>query len=75
MECSFTSYYCLNSLVWKSKFINKIGKISDFFSNINSRYLLKLVKTIQDDLDIFSTQLQLEFSFKGIYSLNSCFGI
>src|SRR5258708_12671609 len=53
----------------KSKFITKIGKISGFFPNINSRYLVKSVKTIQDDLDIFSTRLQSEFLFKKISSL------
>jgi hypothetical protein len=54
----------------KSKFITKIGKISGFFPNINSRYLVKSVKTIQDDLDIFSTRLLSEFSFKEINSLD-----
>src|SRR5258708_29132149 len=53
----------------KSKFITKIGKISGFFPNINSRYLVKSVNTIQDDLDIFSTRLHSEFLFNKIRSL------
>src|ERR1700722_9081650 len=54
----------------KSKFINKIGKISSFFPHINSRYLVKSTKTIQDDLDIYSVRLQSEFAFKSINSLD-----
>lgn len=53
----------------KSKFINKIGKISGFFPNTNSRYLVKSVKTIQDDLDTYSKRLQSEFLFKKVDSL------
>jgi hypothetical protein len=54
----------------KSKFINKIGKISGFFPNINSRYLVKSVKTIQDELELFSARLHSEFSFRKINSVD-----
>ncbi|NII25779.1 DUF3037 domain-containing protein [Pseudoflavitalea sp. X16] len=54
----------------KSKFITKIGKISSFFPNINSRFLIKSVKTIHEDLDTFSTRLQSEFAFKRFNSLD-----
>jgi len=42
--------------ILKSKFINKIGKISSFFPNINSRYLIKSIKTIQQDLAFQETR-------------------
>ena len=54
----------------KSKFINKIGKISSFFPHVNSRYLVKLTKTIQDELDTYSVRLQSEFAFKRINFLD-----
>ena len=56
--------------VLQSKFINKIGNISSFFPNINSRYLLKSIKTIMHHLDAISEQLGSEFSFDKIDSID-----
>ena len=56
--------------ILKSKFINKIGKISSFFPNINSRYLIKSIKTIQQDLEMFSNRFNSELSFKKIDSID-----
>jgi hypothetical protein len=50
--------------VLKSKFINRIGSISSYFTNINSRYLIKSVKVVQNQLDIVSAQLNTEFAFE-----------
>jgi hypothetical protein len=54
----------------KSKFINKIGKISGFFSKTNSRYLLKVVKMIQDDFDVYAGRLKSEIKFKEISQID-----
>jgi hypothetical protein len=53
----------------RGRFINKIGNISSYFPNTNSRYLIKSIKTIQDNLDGFSDRLKTEFSFVQIDSL------
>jgi hypothetical protein len=53
----------------KSKFINKIGNISGFFPNTNSRYLLKSIRTIQEDLENISTRISSEFRFTQIESI------
>ncbi len=53
-----------------SRFINKIGNISSFFPNTNSRYLIKSVKTIYENLDKISIGLQSEFAFKKFDSLS-----
>jgi hypothetical protein len=53
----------------KSKFINKIGRISSFFLHTNSKYIIKSVKTIQEALNIFSSRLNSEFVFRKISSL------
>ncbi|MGB8190841.1 MAG: DUF3037 domain-containing protein [Chitinophagaceae bacterium] len=55
----------------KSKFINRIGKISSFFPGMNSRYLIKSVKFIQDQMDILSARLMSEFLFEKKSSLDS----
>ena len=52
-----------------SKFINKIGNISSFFPNINSRYLIKSIKTIQDELENYSDRLKSELIFSQIASV------
>jgi hypothetical protein len=54
----------------KSKFINKIGNISGFFPNTNSRYLIKSIKTIQHDLELYSQRFVSEFSFDSIESVD-----
>src|SRR5579859_2069881 len=53
----------------KSKFINRIGNISSFFPNINSRYLIKSIKTIQEELEKFSARLKSEFIFTQVSSI------
>jgi len=53
----------------KSKFINKIGNISRFFPNTNSRYLLRSIKTIQDNLKEYSVRLEAEFTFSKVVSI------
>jgi hypothetical protein len=53
----------------RSKFINRIGNISSFFPNINSRYLIKSIKTIQDELEKFSGRFKSEFTFSQINSI------
>jgi len=53
----------------RCKFINRIGNISSFFPNINSRYLVKSIKTIQEELERFSTGLKSEFMFSPIESI------
>ena len=58
------------SKILQSKFINKIGNISGFFPNTNSRYLIKSVKTIQHHLELFSQRLTTEISFDKIESLD-----
>lgn len=54
----------------QSKFINKIGKISGYFSNTNSRYLIKLVKTVQEQFENYSSQLVSELSFKSVSNID-----
>lgn len=53
----------------RPKFINKIGNISSIFPSINSRYLIKSVKTIQYDLENISSSLKSELSFKKFESI------
>src|SRR5579859_2937884 len=54
----------------KGRFINKIGKISGFFPHVNSRYLIKSVKTIQECSEEYATRMRLEFSFKEVKNLD-----
>lgn len=53
----------------KSKFISRIGNISSFFPNINSKYLIKSIKTIQNDLSQLSNRFISEFTFEKIESI------
>src|SRR5215203_1747561 len=53
----------------KSKFISRIGNISSFFPNINSKYLIKSIKTIQNDLFQISKRFISEFTFEKIESI------
>jgi hypothetical protein len=53
----------------RSRFINRIGNISTFFPNTNSKYLIKTIKTIQDNLEAFSVRLNSEFTFSEIDSI------
>lgn len=54
----------------KARFINRIGKISGFFPHINSRYLIKTVKTIQECTEEYAKRIRSEFSFKEIKNLD-----
>lgn len=47
----------------RGRFITRIGKISAFFPQINSRYLIKSIGLIQEYLDKVSEQLKSELSF------------
>jgi hypothetical protein len=49
-----------------SKFINRIGRIPAFFTNTNSRYLIKIVQAIQSSVDSFSERLKSEFRFEDV---------
>jgi hypothetical protein len=51
------------------KFIGKIGNISGFFPHINSKYLIKSVKSIQQQLKSVSGGLKSELPFKHIGSV------
>ena len=62
--------YDAQSKILQSKFINKIGNISGFFPNTNSRYLIKSVKTIQHDLQLFAQRFTSELSFDKIESVD-----
>ena len=62
--------YDAQSRILKSKFINKIGNISSFFPNVNSRYLIKSIKTIQQDLQSIAQGFHSEFSFDKIDSID-----
>ncbi len=53
------------------KFINKIGNISAFFPQVNSRYLIKSVKSVKDMVDLFALQLQSELKFNSDVNLES----
>lgn len=55
----------------RGKFIGKIGKISEFFPEVNSRYLVKSVKSIQQSVAEISRQLESEFEFEKYSSLDS----
>jgi hypothetical protein len=46
------------------RFITKIGNISALFPTVNSRYLIKSVKTIQEQTERISNQLLSEFLFE-----------
>ncbi len=63
--------YDYSGKLLKSKFINKIGKISNFFPTVNSRYLIKSIKTIKEDLELLSNRFQSEFTFDNFESLDS----
>lgn len=52
------------------KFISKIGKISEFFPEVNSRYLIKSVKAIQQAIVSISARLDTEFEFEKYNSLD-----
>lgn len=52
------------------RFIGRIGKISAFFPQVNSRYLIKSVSHIQDYLEKVSGQLLSELSFETKNSLS-----
>lgn len=54
----------------QSKFITRIGNISSFFPNINSRYLIKSIKSIQDNLFTFSNSLVSEITFGHIENID-----
>lgn len=58
-----------SSKTLKSRFISRIGNISSFFPNTNSRHLLKSVRAIQDELDNISNRITSEFSFRQIDSI------
>jgi len=53
----------------KSKFISRIGNISSFFPNINSRYLVRSIKAIQDELANCSAKLKTELTFTQVNSV------
>lgn len=42
--------------VLKSRFIDKIGKISSFFPKIKSKHLVKLIREIKDELENYPTK-------------------
>lgn len=62
--------YDPQSKILKSKFINKIGNISSFFPNVNSRFLIKSINTIQHDLELISERFISEFSFDKFESID-----
>jgi hypothetical protein len=47
----------------RGRFINRIGKISAFFPQVNSRYLIKSISLIHEYLEKASEQLRTELSF------------
>jgi hypothetical protein len=53
----------------QGRFISRIGKISAFFPQVNSRYLIKSVGHIQEYLERVSKQLNSELSFETKKSL------
>jgi Protein of unknown function (DUF3037) len=55
----------------EARFITKIGNISALFPNINSRYLIKSVKTIQEHTERIASRLFSEFSFEKKESLSA----
>ena len=55
--------------ILKGKFMLKIGNISSFFPNINSRYLIKVVKRIGEELQDVSSQMSTEFAFRRVHSI------
>lgn len=54
----------------KSKFINKIGKLSGFFNKANGRYLMKMVRVIQDNCEAYSERLRSELKFNDITQID-----
>jgi len=58
-----------SSRTLKSKFITRIGNISSFFPNTNSRYLVKSIKTIHDELEVYSVRLKSELEFSEVASI------
>jgi Protein of unknown function (DUF3037) len=60
--------------ILKSKFISRIGNISCFFPDINSRFLLSTIKTIQHDLQLISERSKDELSFDKFDSIEQVTG-
>lgn len=54
----------------KSRFTIKIGKISAFFKNTNSRYVIEMVQSIQDDFDLHSNKPNSELRFTDEQQIN-----
>jgi hypothetical protein len=59
------------SQVLKSRFITRVGKLSTFFSNLNSRYLIKSVKVIHEQLASVSNQVKAELQFARVQKLET----
>jgi hypothetical protein len=63
--------YDSSNKILSGKFISKIGKISEFFPDVNSRYLIKCVRAIQDSLQLISGRLKSELNFESAYSIEN----
>ncbi|MBL7769303.1 MAG: DUF3037 domain-containing protein [Flavipsychrobacter sp.] len=62
--------YDAQDKILRGKFISKIGMISEFFPEVNSRYLIKCIKSIQQSIAEISRQLESEFEFEKYTSLD-----
>lgn len=63
--------YDSSNKILRGKFISKIGKISEFFPDVNSRYLIKCIRAIQDSLHVISGRLNSELTFESEYTIEN----